>query len=257
MEGVENLDGSQGTSTIAVDDPDLQSAFTMGAAALASVTGNSVTAINMVGADMAQGYFQYRGAMIPKYVLKGIGTADDRGMLLYTIAQEMTLEDGTIPDSCRLKYDATTRTFSFYDPDHLHLINGKWTHTWIRSEGYVISGAQEAPAQIEEQQRLEAENEASIEEQRRQEEERRAAEEAQWRAETMEKSVDLAQNGTMDEIMSNVQDVVDHINSHMTNQVSDIDYTGRSYTEYHNNDGLAADADDYANDYKIGINEGQ
>ena len=257
LEGVENLDGSQGTSTVAVDDPDLQSAFTMGAAALASVTGNSVTAINMVGADMAQGYFQYRGAMIPKYVLKGIGTADDRGMLLYTIAQEMTLEDGTIPDSCRLKYDATTRTFSFYDPDHLHLINGKWTHTWIRSEGYVISGAQEAPAQIEEQQRLEAENEASIEEQRRQEEERRAAEEAQWRAETMEKSVDLAQNGTMDEIMSNAQDVADHINSHMTNQVSDIDYTGRSYTEYHNNDGLAADADDYANDYKIGINEGQ
>ena len=257
LEGVENLDGSQGTATVSIDDPDLKSAFTLGAAALTSVTGNATDAINMVGADMAQGYFQYRGAMIPKYVLKGIGTADDRGMLLYTIAQEMTLEDGTIPDSCRLKYDATTRTFSFYDPDHLHLINGQWTHAWIRSEGYVVQGAHEAPEQIAEQQRIEAENAAVIEEQRREEEARREAEEAQWREETMAKSVDVAQNGTMDEVMSNLQDVVDHVNPDMTNQVSDIDYTGRSYTEYHNNDGLAPDAEDIAEDYEIGINEGQ
>ena len=257
LEGVENLDGSQGTSTVAIDDPDLQTAFTVGAAALTSVTGDSVAAINMVGADMAQGYFQYRGAMIPKYVLKGIGTADDRGMLLYTLAQEMTLEDGTIPDSCRLKYDATTRTFSFYDPDHLHLINGQWTHTWVRSEGYVISGAQEAPAQIEEQQRIEAENEAVIEEQRREEEARKEAEEAKWREETMQKSVELAKNGTMDEIMSNTQDVVDHVNPDMTNQVSDIDYTGRSYSEYDLNDGLAADADDIAENYRLGMAQGQ
>lgn len=257
LEGVENLDGSQGSATVAIDDPDLKSAFTLGAAVLASVTGNTTDAINMVGADMAQGYFQYRGAMIPKYVLKGIGTADDRGMLLHTIAQEMTLEDGTIPDSCRLKYDATTRTFSFYDPDHLHLVNGQWTHTWIRSEGYVVQGAHDAPAQIAEQQRLEAENAAVIEEQRREEERRREAEEAAWREETRRKSVEVAKSGTMDEVMSNLQDVVDHINPNMTNQVSDIDYTGRSYTEYHNNDGLAADIDDIAEDPDIAVNQGQ
>lgn len=256
LEGVENLDGSQGTSTVAIDDPDLQSAFTVGAAALSSVTGDSVAAINMVGADMAQGYFQYRGAMIPKYVLKGIGTADDRGMLLYTLAQEMTLEDGTIPDSCRLKYDATTRTFSFYDPDHLHLVNGKWTHTWVRNEDYVVTGAHEAPAQIAEQQRLEAENEAVIEEQRRQEEERRAAEEAAWREETSQKFVEVAKNGTMDEVMSNLQDAIDHVNPDMTNQVKDIDYTGRSYAEYHTNDGLAADLDDLTEDPWIGQEQG-
>ena len=256
LEGVDNLDGSQGSSTVSVDDPDLKSAFTLGAAALTNITGNARDAINMVGADMAQGYFQYRGAMIPKYVLKGIGTADDRGMLLHTLAQEMTLEDGTIPDSCRLKYDATTRTFSFYDPDHLHLVNGKWTHTWLRNEGYVVQGAHDAPAQIAEQQRLEAENAAVIEEQRRQEAERRAAEEAAWREATMDKSVKVAQSGTMDEVMDNLQGVVDHVNPDMTNQVRDIDYTGRSYTEYNNNNGLAADSADIAENYQLGMAQG-
>ena len=254
LEGVENLDGSLGTSTVAVDE-DTKSALLLGAAAYAACTGNTNDAINMVGSDMAQGYFQYRGAMIPKYVLKGIGTANDRQNLLDAIGDSMTLEDGTIPDSCRVKYDATSRTFSFYDPDHLHLVGGRLTHTWIKSEDYIAETAHQMPEWKAKWQAVQEENDRVVAEQEAEERERQAAEERAWRQQEMERSIDVALHGTMTDVADNLQDVVDHVNPDMTNQVSEIPYTGNQYEDYHMSS-LAPDTDGTA-DYHELLNAGE
>lgn len=254
LEGVENLDGSQGTATVPIDE-DTRSALLLGASAYAACTGNTNDAINMVGSDMAQGYFQYRGAMIPKYVLKGIGTANDRQNLLDAIGDSMTLEDGTIPDSCRVKYDATSRTFSFYDPDHLHLVGGRWTHTWVKSEDYMAEAAHQMPEWKAKWQAVQEENDRVVAEQEAAARAQREADERAWRSQTMERSVDVALHGTMTDVADNLQSVVDSVNPDMTNQVAEIPYTGNQYESYHTSS--LAPATDGTADYHELVNAGQ
>lgn len=245
-EGVENLDPSQGSSTVNLgENPDFADALLLGSACAYNLTGDTTSAINQVGSDIAQGYFQYRGAMIPKYTLKGIGTSDDRQNLLDSLCMEMTLEDGTIPDSCRIKYDATTRTFTFYDPDHAHLVGGVWTNQWTRSEDYVISGAQEMPA-------YRAEYAAKHQQDVAEEEAERERQQAEYRAYLASKSTEIMDNvtsgGDINDAMATAQEVADAVNPNIPNTYADEDYTGEDYMPtYHYSSVRQDDPTDYEN----------
>lgn len=257
LEGVDNLDPSLGTGTASLeDDAALQNALLAGAAIIYHGGANASDAVNMVGHDMATGYFQYRGALIPKYMLKGIDPADDgssaRENLLFSLAEEMTAPDGVIYDSVRIKFDPNTRQFTFTDPDHLHMVNGKLVHQWTRTEDYVLSGANNAPAERARQAELESTRQAAIEEQRRQEAEARAAEGRRL----LEEAQEAATSGTVADSMNAMGDVLDWAGyTAQSANIPDIPYTGNRYEQYFGEDGgLQPDAD---SDYHQLMDEGQ
>lgn len=213
-EGVENLDPSAGSSTVAImGNPELEGAFLLGASALSGSIGDVHDAINSVGADIAQGYYQYRGAIIPKYLLKGIGTDNDRKNLLDCLSMEMLLENGQYSNSCTVHYNSETHTFTFSDPYHLHKVGNEWRHEWTRKESYIVEGAHDMPYWSQHWAELEQEENAVYQEELREQERQRQEWLDKYRASS---DYQIARYGSADATYEHAQDVIDKYNPDAT-----------------------------------------